>query len=168
MITAEEHADWLAHPVGKIAKGSYCTACSRFNSRNVASDLILLDGTKVLLVKRGEDPDLGWWDIPGGYLDWDQTLEESTVRELFEETGLVAKPEDLELFLIGSNPNNKAQNQVLDVYYFTSKFSGEIKIDGVEITGAQWFEFSELPEKVAFDHREVLEKLQKKLLKTTV
>lgn len=165
MITAEEHKDWLDHPVGRIAKGAYCTTCSRFNSRNVASDLILLDGTKVLLVQRGEEPDKGWWDIPGGYLDWDQTLEESTVRELLEETGLVVKPEDIELFQIGSNPNNKAQNQVLDIYYVTKKFSGEITIDGVEITDAQWFDLHKLPGNIAFDHREALEKVYERFFR---
>ncbi len=163
MTTAQEHADWLAHPTGKIGKGEYCSTCSRFNARNIASDVILLDGTKVLLVKRGEEPDKGWWDIPGGYLDWDQTLEESSARELLEETSLVVKPEDLELLQVYSNPENKAQNQVIDIYYVARIFSGEVHIDGEEIVAAQWFDLKNLPETVAFDHRSVLEQLQKNL-----
>lgn len=163
MITSQQHADWLAHPTGKIGKGEYCSTCSRFNSRNTATDVILIDGTKVLLVKRGEEPDKGWWDIPGGYLDWDQTLEESSARELLEETGLIVKPEDLELLHIYSNPNNKAQNQTIDIYYVARKFSGKIQFDGVEITDAQWFDLNDLPETVAFDHRIALEMLLKKL-----
>lgn len=44
----------------------------------------------VLLVKRGTGtPDFqGYWCLPCGYLDWDETLTEGFLREVFEETGL--------------------------------------------------------------------------------
>lgn len=168
MISSDNHKLWLAHPTGKIAKGEFCSTCARFNARTLATNAILLDESnikspKILLVKRGENPDKGWWDIPGGYLDWDETLEECTTRELKEETGLIAQPESFSLFNTFSNPNNKAQNQVVDLYYISKRFSGEIKIDGKEITDAQWFELSHLPENVAFNHRTALDKLKESL-----
>jgi len=159
MISKDQHQEWLANPTGKISKGSYCSSCARFNARAVAVNAILRDGNKVLLVKRGEEPDLGWWDIPGGYLDWNETLEEGASRELHEETGLIVDPNTFSLIGTFSNPNNKAKNQAVDLYYITTHFSGEILIDGEEILEANWFEIDNLPENVAFDHRLILEKL---------
>ncbi len=161
MITPEQHEDWLQHPVGKIGKSEYCDVCGRFNARTLAANALVLDETKVLLVQRGEEPDKGWWDIPGGYIGWDETIEECASRELQEETGLIVDSKDLEFFSIFSNPNNKAKNQVVDLYFVTRKFSGEIIIDGQEIVAAKWFDLNELPDTVAFDHMSVLEKLRK-------
>lgn len=165
MYSIEDHELWLAHPTGQIAKGTFCSTCARFNARTVATNALLLDKSnakspKILLVRRGENPDKGWWDIPGGYIDWDETLEEGVARELKEETGLIAHPESFALFNTFSNPNNKTKNQVIDMYYISTQFTGDLKIDEKEITDAQWFELSHLPENVAFDHRVTLEKLK--------
>jgi len=47
------------------------------------------DVPHVLMVERGEKVDnSGLWCLPCGYLDWDESLGEAVVRELFEETGL--------------------------------------------------------------------------------
>ena len=45
---------------------------------------------KVLLVKRGGEPYKGQWALPGGFLKNDETAREGAMRELQEETGLVA------------------------------------------------------------------------------
>lgn len=49
-----------------------------------------LDGKllKILLVKRGEDPFMGLFSLPGGFLRPKETVEEAAIRELKEETGL--------------------------------------------------------------------------------
>jgi hypothetical protein len=46
MISQSDHEKWLAHPVGKIPKGTYCSHCARFNSRDMAVNAIILDGSK--------------------------------------------------------------------------------------------------------------------------
>lgn len=164
MITADEHSDWLANPVGKINKGAYCSHCGRYNARTMAVNALLINGNSVLLVKRGEEPDKGLWDVPGGYIGWDETLQQGTVRELQEETGLAVDPKDLEFFHLFSNPNNKAKNQVVDIYFVARSFDGEAKVDGLEITQIKWFDLNDLPE-IAFNHLEVLNKLKDSLSK---
>lgn len=48
-----------------------------FNARN-----------DILLIKRGKAPNHGRWMVPGGTLEWGETLEECAVREVREETGI--------------------------------------------------------------------------------
>jgi 8-oxo-dGTP diphosphatase len=50
---------------------------------------VVIDGTKVLLVRRGNEPLKGEWSLPGGAVELGETLQQGVVREVLEETGLV-------------------------------------------------------------------------------
>jgi 8-oxo-dGTP diphosphatase len=52
----------------------------------------VIDGTKVLLVRRGREPLKGEWSLPGGALELGETLQQGVVREVLEETGLIVVP----------------------------------------------------------------------------
>ncbi len=54
---------------------------------------IILDGNRVLLVRRGQEPMKGEWSIPGGALELGETLAAAVRREVFEETGLEVETE---------------------------------------------------------------------------
>ena len=49
---------------------------------------VVFKGSDVLLIKRGKAPLEGAWSLPGGRLEWGETLEDGARRELLEETGL--------------------------------------------------------------------------------
>ena len=53
---------------------------------------VVIDGTKVLLVRRGNEPLKGEWSLPGGALEVGETLQQGVVREVFEETGVTVAP----------------------------------------------------------------------------
>jgi ADP-ribose pyrophosphatase YjhB (NUDIX family) len=53
---------------------------------------VVIDGTKVLLVRRGQEPLKGEWSLPGGALELGETLQQGVVREVLEETGLMVAP----------------------------------------------------------------------------
>jgi 8-oxo-dGTP diphosphatase len=52
---------------------------------------IVIHDRKILLVKRGIEPSLGLWAIPGGTLKLGETLQECAAREILEETGITIK-----------------------------------------------------------------------------
>lgn len=53
--------------------------------------VVCLRGEEVLLIKRGTPPRLGQWSVPGGRLEWGETLQDAALRELKEETGVDAE-----------------------------------------------------------------------------
>jgi ADP-ribose pyrophosphatase YjhB (NUDIX family) len=49
---------------------------------------VVIENGRALLVRRGSEPLLGHWSIPGGILELGESLQEGVARELLEETGL--------------------------------------------------------------------------------
>jgi len=56
--------------------------------------VVVRDG-RVLLIRRGKEPLLGRWVVPGGTVELGETLQEALVREMEEETGLLVEPLDV-------------------------------------------------------------------------
>jgi mutator protein MutT len=54
----------------------------------IAVGAIVVDGERILLVRRGRGPAAGLWSVPGGRVESGETLLEAVLRELLEETGL--------------------------------------------------------------------------------
>jgi ADP-ribose pyrophosphatase YjhB (NUDIX family) len=59
----------------------------------VAVGGIVLRGDEVLLVRRGREPGTGRWSVPGGRVEWGETLTAAVAREVYEETGLAVRVE---------------------------------------------------------------------------
>lgn len=60
---------------------------------------VIVDRGRTVLIRRGTEPLLGQWSIPGGSIEIGETLEEAVRRELSEETGLEVRVLELiELF----------------------------------------------------------------------
>lgn len=148
------HEEWFDNPTGKIPKGSICECCGRFNARDSVSVVMVWKGDEVLLVKRDIEPKKGWWALPGGYLGWDETLEDCAMRELKEETGVGV--EGVELFGVYSEPGGDGDGRQNVVHVYWTRWDGEAAV-GDEVTEVGWFDGEELPEKVAFGHEKLIE-----------
>ncbi len=57
----------------------------------LAVGAIVVDGGRLLMVKRGHEPSSGLWSIPGGHVEAGETLEEAVRRETEEETGVTVE-----------------------------------------------------------------------------
>jgi 8-oxo-dGTP diphosphatase len=121
------------------------------------SSMIVENEGNVYLVKRKHNPYAGMWALPGGFLNCDkESLEECAVRELKEETSIIARIEDLELLCVNSSPTRDPRGHVIDHVYIVKKYSGTPKADD-DAADLKLFPLDNLPE-IAFDHRGVLEK----------
>lgn len=56
---------------------------------------VVVEEARALLIRRGNEPLMGQWSIPGGTLELGETLAEGTKRELKEETGLEVRVLDM-------------------------------------------------------------------------
>src|SRR5437588_4781271 len=68
-------------------------AARRYPDRRIVAVLaVVLRGEEALIGHRAQQPNAGRWGFPGGVLELGETVAEGAMRELFEETGIVAKP----------------------------------------------------------------------------
>lgn len=59
-------------------------------------------GNRLLFVQRNLEPRRGFWAIPGGFLENGETLAEGAARELYEEAGIQLRPDQLQLYMVGT------------------------------------------------------------------
>lgn len=74
-------------------KSKKCLNCGfiyYFNPSAATAAFILNDKKELLVCRRAKAPARGTLDMPGGFLDMNETAEEGITREIFEETGLKA------------------------------------------------------------------------------
>jgi len=114
---------------------------------------VLIEDGKALLIRRGSEPLLGQWSIPGGTLELGETLKEGVARELLEETGITVRVLALiEVFerinpysppeSRGANPRPRFHFVIVD--YLCEKVRGEAKAGG-DATDVAYVAEEELP-----------------------
>ena len=74
-----------------------CSNCSyvHYDSPTVLVGVFLFHQDKLFWIRRGIEPRKGCWSFPSGFLESDETVQEAAVRELYEETRIVRKPDDM-------------------------------------------------------------------------
>jgi 8-oxo-dGTP diphosphatase len=130
----------------------------------VAVDCIIFgfDGEdlKLLLIKRGFEPEKNKWSLMGGFLRPDETLDEAANRVLKDLTGLEnVYLEQLHAF---SEPARDARERTVSVAYFAlidiHRYEKQLSTD----FHPEWFSLSEKP-KLIFDHDEMVKMAKKQL-----
>lgn len=111
---------------------------------------------KVLLVKRGAEPYLGSWALPGGFVDEGERPLDAARRELAEETGLVWEGELAQLGTWG-DPGRDPRGWTVTAVYLADIGLAELHVvAGDDAAEAAWCFADELPQDMAFDHRDVI------------
>ncbi|MGB7094130.1 MAG: NUDIX hydrolase [Anaerolineales bacterium] len=110
---------------------------------------------QVLLIQRAQAPFKGSWALPGGFVNIEESLEQSAARELEEETGLT----DLQLEQVHTygDPKRDPRGRVVSVGYCTSlldEVAPHVRA-GSDAADTRWFSLTDLPE-LAFDHHQII------------
>jgi len=114
-------------------------------------DIIIEMEGGIVLIKR-KNPPYGW-ALPGGFVEYGESLEDAAIREAKEETGLDVV--ELRQFHTYSAPDRDPRHHTISTV-FTGKGRGVLKgsDDAVE---AKIFTEDNLPDEIAFDHRKILD-----------
>jgi mutator protein MutT len=90
--------------------------------------IIVCDG-KLLLEKRKNEPGKGKWSIPGGLVELGESVEQTVVREVKEETGLeVEKPEHIDVVdNVVRDEDGKVKYHFVIIDYFVKLKGGTVK-----------------------------------------
>ncbi|MGB9599043.1 MAG: NUDIX domain-containing protein [Myxococcota bacterium] len=123
---------------------------SQYKNPYPAVDIIIEYQGGIILIKR-KNPPYGW-AIPGGFVDYGESLPSAALREAREETSLDV--ELIEQFYTYSKPDRDPRFHTVSTV-FIAKGTGDLKgaDDAVE---AKVFYEQNLPEDIVFDHREIL------------
>ncbi|GBC59803.1 hypothetical protein DENIS_0744 [Desulfonema ishimotonii] len=127
----------------------FCERCDRpiYENPVPAACLILLDeADRLLLVRRSIEPKLGWWCLPGGFMEMGETPEQTALRELKEETGLEGHIDHI----VGAASNaSRLYGTVALFCYCVRKYSGD-PVAGDDAAAVHFFHRGRLPE-IAFE-----------------
>ena len=114
-------------------------------------DIIIEYNNGIVLIERKNFP--YGWAIPGGYVDYGESLEDAAIREAKEETNLNVKL--LYQLHTYSSPNRDPRQHTITTV-FIAKGYGNLKAKD-DAVNAKVFTENNIPEKLAFDHKKILE-----------
>ena len=120
--------------------------------------VILFRDKKILLVKRKFEPKKDDWTLPAGFMEYNETSEQTAIRETKEETNLDIEVKDLVTVLPGFDDSRV--HVVLIIY--KGKIKDGVLKSGDDASEVNFFPLDNLPENIAFSaHREALRMLKK-------
>jgi len=121
---------------------------------------IIIENSRVVLVKRAHPPLQAQWSIPGGVLEVGELVREAAVREAREETGLSVEPGELlgVYDRVLRDPGGRVQYHYVLVDFLCRRVSGELQAAD-DAAAVRWFTREELPAlNLAEDTLEVVHK----------
>ena len=135
--------------------------CYDYPRPAVTVDIVVFSGDAldVLLIQRKHPPFEGHWALPGGFIEMEEPLEASALRELEEETGVT----DVTLTEVGAfgAPFRDPRGRVITIAYATVVEKSTLNFEaGSDASEVAWFSKTDLPN-LAFDHSEIIQKALK-------
>lgn len=140
-----------------------CPACGEkvksYRNPSPAVDMIIEIAGGIVLIERKNEP-FGW-ALPGGFVDYGETLEQAAIREAMEETSLAIG--NLRLLGCYSDPARDSRQHIISTV-FAAEAEG-VPTPGDDAANVAVYPLSALPAPLCFDHSKIIADyvLQKKL-----
>ncbi|WP_022950426.1 NUDIX hydrolase [Leucothrix mucor] len=127
-------------PEGDNRLRDVCEHCDTIHYENpkVVAGSLPVSGDRVLLCKRAIEPRYGYWTLPAGFMENDETLTEAAARETQEEA--LAEVTDLELYTVISVPSVNQVHVLMRGELVDDKFAA-----GIESLEVKLFREDEIP-----------------------
>jgi len=121
-----------------------------YKNPSLTVDCIIEKDNKVLLISRKNYP-FGY-ALPGGYVDYGESVEQAVIREMKEETNLeIVEPK---LFGVYSDPARDPRSHTVSVVFYAKTSANPVAGDDAKDLG--FFDLDNLPEPIVFDHLKIL------------
>ena len=116
--------------------------------------IILTEGNEIVLVRRNYEPFKDYWAIPGGIVEYGETVEHAAIREAKEETGLDIKID--KLLGVYSDLKRDPRGHFVSICFLCKSVGGKLESSD-ETKEVRFFSKEELKNiKLAFDHEKIL------------
>lgn len=119
-----------------------CPSCGyiHFGDFSIGVGGVVIRDGKALLIRRGQEPYKGWWQIPGGYAERDELIDQAVEREVYEESGVRARARRV----LGIRNMMGETSTNVYVVFALEPIDGEARQDGGESTDAGFFSLAEM------------------------
>jgi 8-oxo-dGTP diphosphatase len=114
-----------------------------------------------MLIKRKNNPFKGFWALPGGFVEYGETVEQAAVREAREETGIYVDIKNL--VGVYSHPDRDPRGHTVSIC-FLAKPAGGTVTPSTDAVDAAYFTLNTINSlELAFDHKKILKDALKTL-----
>lgn len=117
-------------------------------------DTVVTNNESLVLIKRKNDPYQGSWALPGGFVEYGETVEDAALRETLEETGLLINLKDI--VGVYSDINRDPRGHTVSICFHAHPIGGNLtpSTDALEVA---YFTFDEIfSMELAFDHKKII------------
>jgi ADP-ribose pyrophosphatase YjhB (NUDIX family) len=138
-----------------------CTQCNFifYHSSSPCMGAIPVDGSRVLLARRGIEPFRGAWNVVGGFLNYGEEPIEGLLREVLEETGCACRV--LDFITQTADTYGEPGAALLNSYYSVELLPGDLTPQD-DVSELRWFDLDNLPDDIPFaSDRRALDFLQR-------
>lgn len=120
-----------------------CPQCRyiHFQDPKVAAAVLIEQASRVLLVRRANEPQRGLWSLPAGFINSGEDPAEAAARECLEETGLIVKIKNV-LDVIAGREHERGVDFI--IVYSAEVISGEMS-PADDADAVEWFDKNNLP-----------------------